>query len=180
MIIPLTFFFFLKLTVIGYNLIVGPSWIYLQRSILCKACTEGKLYSAGSWFIFKQVWTSPRRFTRKKNCTSPSTVQPSAILWTRLRHLLPGVSTSATRVSVKFPLLSNDPTNKKKGKKESLAGVRQELILLSDLRSVFESQIAIGLLSRGIAFTKALSNEEIILRDVFLCLACNPPYYASL
>ena len=81
---------------------------------------------------------------------------------------------------MKFPLLSNDPTNKKKGKKESLAGVRQELILLSDLRSVFESQIAIGLLSRGIAFTKALSNEEIILRDVFLCLACNPPYYASL
>ena len=39
--------------------------------------------------------------------------------------------------------------------------------------------MAIGLkLFKGIAFTKALDNEEIILPDVFLCLPCNPLYFA--
>lgn len=177
MIIPLTFFFVLTLTAIGSNLIVGPSWIYLQRSILCKACTEGKLNLAGSWFIFKQVWTPLGVSRAKRTVLLPPQFnilpffEPAYDIYleSRLGRLELAWSFSSGAMT--------QPTRKKKERKSSWSQARIDI--LSDLRSVFESKIAIGLLSWGMAFTTALSNEEIILRNVFLCLACNPPYYTS-
>ena len=135
---------------------------------------------------------SPSRFTRQRNCTSPATVQTSAILWTSIRRLLREVLTytqstfvsdEVARVSVKFPSWAlTQPTRTFRAKVQLESG--KDHIFPSDLRIlaiaiVLENKMAIGLkLFKGIAFTKALNNEEIILPGVFLCLPCNPLYFA--